>query len=743
MPKWWGERRYGLFVHSSLAAVPAWAPIGQYSDRYQSHLGEDVAEVTDQPKPMVEVLAHHRDRWGHIEKFADFLPLLTFDQFDAEDWARLAVDAGMGYTVFVSKHHDGWCWWDAPNTERTMVRGGPYRNVMADYAAACERNDITFGTYYSLLDWADPRYPTTEYVDDVLHPHVTDLVERYGSNVLWGDGNRNHISDDWRTTELLERLRKLNPELVFNDRWGTSDAYSPANGDGSVRTFEYSVPDDILDEPWELCRGIGPSFGNNRAERANHHLSGYDIVSLLTEVVAKGGNLLLSVGPNLDGSIPNLQSAPLRDAGEWIRRHDTLISRSTPWDRWGDENVRYLNVGGALHAVDVSGRGHFASLDQDRCRVDDIRAVGDGTEVDNKTVRKLLFNQDHEGLHIDLPRSTRDRHGQHDQVVDIAVYRIDFSEPERPVELFAPPPSRPIPLEPLLDDASPGDLVQLGAGTYCGPVTVPPGIVVRGLGPGRTIIDGGDEIAVTLQRNSRLEHLTVLSATASSGTVSSGPVSAGTVLSEAESPAGLPAVAVEIVGQSSTVLGCQIGGRIAVGANDVLIRAVSAAGVVSSGSHRLSVSRCQLSGMNWDVGIHLMGGDQHEIDSCEIHDHLCAIRVSDATGAVIRGNNISARWWGVHLQRTERTHVYRNHIDHTMRAVDVDGGTEALIDGNAVADGDSGCIVEWGASGSQVSGNCWERCRIGLLAWEATGLHEQDNLSIDLHEADHAIILGP
>ncbi|MBG7604615.1 MAG: hypothetical protein IZT58_08255, partial [Actinobacteria bacterium] len=80
---------------------------------------------------------------------------------------------------------------------------------------------------------------------------------------------------------------------------------------------------------------------------------------------------------------------------------------------------------------------------------------------------------------------------------------------------------------------------------------------------------------------------------------------------------------------------------------------------------------------------------------------------------------------------------------HTMRAVDVDGGTQALIDGNAVADGDSGCIVEWGASDCQVSGNCWERCRIGLLGWDTTGLHEQDNLSIDLHETDHAIVSGP
>ena len=85
MPTWWNQRRFGIFVHSNLATVPAWSPIGEYSDWYRSHLGEDVADVWLHPKPMVEVLAHHRDRWGHIERFDDFLPLLTYDRFDAEE----------------------------------------------------------------------------------------------------------------------------------------------------------------------------------------------------------------------------------------------------------------------------------------------------------------------------------------------------------------------------------------------------------------------------------------------------------------------------------------------------------------------------------------------------------------------------------------------------------------------------------------------------------------------------------
>jgi alpha-L-fucosidase len=723
MPTWWGERRYGLFVHSNLATVPAWSPIGQYADWYQSHVGEDVADVILHPRPMVEVLAHHRDRWGHIDHFDDFLPLLTFDRFDPEEWARLAVDAGMGYTVFVSKHHDGWCWWDAPNTDRTLLRGGPRRNVLAEFAAACERNDLTFGTYYSLLDWGDPRYPSEQYVTEVLHPHVRDLVERYGSRVLWGDGHWGHGPAHWRSGELLRQMWGLDPELVVNDRWWASDDDGPAGSPPPVRTYEYDAPDGIVDTPWELCRGIGASFCHNRAERAEHHMTGFDIIALLTEVVAKGGNLLLNVGPSLDGTIPDLQAGPLRDAGRWVTQHHELVNSSSPWTTWGDEHVRYLVVDGILHAVDLSGRGHFAALDTAVTRVTAVdrisHPIGDGSD----RPLDIRFRQDDTGLHLDLPRTTGSRAPRNDHVAAVRVYRLTTAVIERPVELFDPEPRRPVELAPLLADVSPGDIVQLGDGTYRGPVDVPAGVVLRGLGGGRTVIDGSGGTAVTLHRNSRLEHLSV----------TGGP----------ERIAWFPAATVTIAGPFATVLGCAVDGHIVVGAHDGLVRATTACGVVAEGVDRLTVSRCELRGMRWDVGIQLTGGGDHEIDSCELHDHLCAVRATETTGTIVRGSNISARWWGIHLERTERAHVHGNFIDHTMRAIDIDGGTQALIDGNAVCDGDSGCIVEWGASGCQVSGNRWERCRIGVLAWEATGLHQQDNRAIDLHEPEHATQFGP
>ena len=567
----------------------------------------------------------------------------------------------MGYTVFVAKHHDGLCWWDAPNTDRSTIEHGPRRNVLAEYAAACERNDLVFGTYYSLLDWGDARYPEADYVDEVLHPHVSDLVERFGTNVLWGDGHWGHGPDTWRTAELLGKLWERTPDLIVNDRWWASADDVPDGSPPILRTYEYQPPDDIVDGPWELCRGVGHSFSHNRAERAEHHLSGFDIVALLTEVVAKGGNLLLNVGPAADGTIPALQAEPLRDAGTWVRAHHHLIERSRSWTTWGDDDVRYLVAGERLHVVDIGGRGLFAAIDPAQHRVTDVQTT-DGAVVE--------FHHDDDGLQLHLPRTAPSAARA---TIDVPVYRLTIEAVEHPAELFAPQPRQPVPLAPLLENAQPGDIVQLGDGVYVGPAEIPGGVVLRGLGAPRTVVDGDGGPALRLGRGARVEHLTVTGA--------------------APRVAWFPAPAIEIEGQFASVLGCTVDGHVMVGADGVVIRATAVTGIVARGAHRLAVSRCQLAGNRWDVGIELVGGPTTRSTRARLSDHLCAIRATETTGVVVRGNNISGRWWGVHLEGTERSHVHGNQVRDTMRAVDIDGGSAALIDGNAVFDGDSGCVV--------------------------------------------------
>ena len=555
MPAWWEQRRYGMFVHANLATVPAWSPIGQYADWYRSHLGDPVPDVILHPTPMVEVLAHHRDRWAHVDRFDDFWPLLSFERFDPDAWTGLALDAGMGYTVFVAKHHDGLCWWDAPGTDRTVLHDGPGRNVLAEYAAACERSGLVFGTYYSLLDWGDDRYPGDEYVDRVLHPHVLDLVERYGSKFLWGDGHWGHGPDHWRSQVLIDAARELDAEIVVNDRWWLERS-------GRRRCTSTRRPTASSTEPWELCRGIAYSFCHNRAERAEHHMTGREIVALLTEVVAKGGNLLLNVGPAADGTIPELQAAPLRDAGRWIAAHDDVISDSRPWTVWGDERTRYTMTGERLNVDRPVGRSG-------RSRRSAGRPVGSAASR-RSTVHRRSGNSSttvSRSAVSTVHRSTA-----------AAVYHVELdAPPDAPIELFTSPVDVPIELAPLLADVASGSIVQLGDGTYLGPVRVPAGVTLRGLGHDRTVDRRAREHrghAGPRRRDSNT------SPCAAAGTGSPGSRKRTVVVAEPH----------------TLVLGCHVDGHIVVGADDSRIRACSRVGrhgrpASSGSSSRAAASR--------------------------------------------------------------------------------------------------------------------------------------------------------
>ena len=133
MPAWWEQRRYGMFVHANLATVPAWSPIGQYADWYRSHLGDPVPDVILHPISMIEVLAHHRDRWADVERSTTSCRCCRSSASDPDAWAGLHVPVGMGYTVFVAKHHDGLCWW---GTRRAPIA----RCCTTDRAATCSPN---------------------------------------------------------------------------------------------------------------------------------------------------------------------------------------------------------------------------------------------------------------------------------------------------------------------------------------------------------------------------------------------------------------------------------------------------------------------------------------------------------------------------------------------------------------------------------------------------------------------------
>ena len=736
---WWSNKRYGLRVHANIATVPSFAPIGEDASWYRTHLGEDpLVAGAGHPRPAAEVLAYHRDRWSHIEAFDDFIGLLSFHRFDADELVELATASGMNYLISPAKFADGLCFWDAPLTDRTTIRCGPKRNVLAEIAAACSRAHVLFGTAYSLLDWADPRYPSENYVEQALHPHVIDLVGRYGSKVLWGDANwgnangqrnghgdghgdsqrnghgdghgdghgnghgnghgkdqpnrhgKGHSNDSWRAEELFERAQELaelqGHELVFNDRWGHSQP--------SFSVLENSLPDEIRQDHWEFTRPIGFSAGYNRAERPEHMMSTGALLDLLTEVNAKGGNLLLSVGLAIDGQVSEIQQRPLREVGRWVAEHASIIQASTPFDEWGDALSRYVRVGEQVIAIDLMAatEATFSALVPDRYEIGDVVA-NDGAAVH--------WEQSRAGLSVN--RTDRTPLGL------AGVYCVDLRPAAEAISLFDPARQSPKPVQALLDAAVNGDIVQLSEGVYLGPISVPDGVTLRGLGWDRTAIEG-EKNEVILGIRSRVEHL---------------DVRVGDV---------------RLVGAFAAARSCRVGGEVTVTGDDATVQLVIARHV-NGDADRTTIERCTLRGTPNEDGIQLSDGVGHNVAHNEVIGHSCNIHLRHITASLVQSNRLQGHISAIHLEQCEHIQVNDNTIQGTMRAITVTGGSSSTIVANWISDGDSGCLIEFGANDIAVVDNRIERCRIGILTWDASAKTDT-NTFVELFE-DPAVVTGP
>ncbi|MEO6123923.1 MAG: alpha-L-fucosidase [Ilumatobacteraceae bacterium] len=697
-PDWWNERRYGLRLHASVSTVPSFSPIGESADWYWAHLGSDALPGTaPHPSPMAETLAYHRDRWSHVDRFDDFIPFLSYHRFDADEHVELALEAGMNYLVQDVKHHDGFCWWDAPGTTRSSVQAGPRRDVTAEIAAASRRNGLVFGTAYSLLDWSDRRDPTEQ---------ILDLVERHGTEILWGWGAVPDTSPA-NVAEILERALDLADaqglQLAINDGWGSSHA--------TFQTVRHRAPAAIIRTPWELCRPLGSSSCHNRAETAEQLLSTGALLDVLTEVIAKGGNLLIEVGPSVDGSIAEIHKQPLLDVGEWVYRHADVIHGSRPFDLWGDAQIRYVQVPGSstgngtddVVAIDLAAGAEvvLAGLTPESYDITSIEADDGGS---------LHWEQHRGGVRISrIDRSPTGLAG---------AYRIRLHPAAEAIRLFEEREPTPIAVQPMLDAASPGAIVQLPEGTYEGPIVVPPRVTLRGVGWDRTVVvdrsSGSASPTVTLGMGARIENIDI------------------------SADAAVTAVTVAAGG---FVIGCRTSGQVVIDGDDVSVLSVIGTGVVGS-SERTTIERCSFRGDLTNVGIDLSSGSGHRIHRNEIIEHLAAIRLTDVSASSVSENRVESRWWAVHVVRCDHIEVVDNTIQHTMRAVDVEGGNGSVVTGNWVADGDSGAVIGFGASDTSVIDNHIERCRTGIIVWDAPTSIIGPNTFVDLHEED-PVVHGP
>ena len=334
-PAWWGDAKFGIFIHWGVYYVPAIAPKGEYAEWYWERLRKpgNPDPSTHDAKIRLETRAFHERVYGKNFEYPDFAPKFTAEMFDADQWADIFARSGAKYVVLVSKHHDGFALWPSREASASWGRPwnaaeiGPRRDLVGELSAAVRRRDLEMGFYFSLYEWFNPRWLAGDvdaYVKDHLFPQFKDLVTRYSPSVIFSDGEWELPSEKWRAPELLAWLfndSAVGGHVVVNDRWGRETRHQH----GGYYTTEYGAGLPGASHAWEENRGLGFSYGFNRNENLDDYATGTRLLLTLIDTVSRGGNLLLNVGPTADGRIPVVMQDRLAFLGQWLKHNGEAI----------------------------------------------------------------------------------------------------------------------------------------------------------------------------------------------------------------------------------------------------------------------------------------------------------------------------------------------------------------------------------------------------------------------------------
>ena len=300
---WFRDAKYGLFIHWGLYSIPA----GEWKGTRSLGTGEWIMNRLKIPVREYETLA------------AQFNPV----KFNADAWVQLAQDAGMKYIVITSKHHDGFALFKSKVSNYNIVDATPFkRDALKELADACARRGMRLGFYYSQSqDWHEPngagntwdfgpdeKKDYDQYLRGKAEPQIRELLTGYGPVALiWFDTPRNMGGD--RAQRFAGILRSLQPNTLIDGRLGAEGDYRS--------TGDNVIPSTASTDAWETPATINDTWGF-RTDDTNWKSPG-QILFKLVDIVSKGGNYLLNVGPMPDGTIPQASQDILRSAGRWLK----------------------------------------------------------------------------------------------------------------------------------------------------------------------------------------------------------------------------------------------------------------------------------------------------------------------------------------------------------------------------------------------------------------------------------------
>lgn len=405
--EWYQQARFGMFIHWGIYAIPA--------------RGEWVRSVEEMPEE------------EYMSFFEEFDPI----DFQPKKWAKAAKEAGMKYAIMTAKHHDGFCLFDSELTDFKATNTKAGKDLVKEYLEAFREEGLKVGLYYSLLDWHHPDYPhykdqnhpmrnceAQKDVDrdfnrylDYMHGQVRELCTRYGKlDIMWFDFSYGELRGEaWRATELVNMVRGYQPDIIIDNRLEVSGEGfgSLATDNPSVFAGDFVSPEQIIppqglksesgrDLVWEACITMNDNWGYCAKDKNFKPAS--TIIKKLVECVSKNGNLLLNVGPDARGNIPEESLEILREIGIWMKKNSASIYGCKGSGLPKPENGRITGRGNKLfYHVMENAIGSVPLYGISKDLVKSVRLLSDGSEL--KVADNWIVNNYPDIAFVDISNS--------------------------------------------------------------------------------------------------------------------------------------------------------------------------------------------------------------------------------------------------------------------------------------------------------------------------------------------------
>ena len=304
------QRKFGMFIHWGIYSVAG----GEYQGKKIRGISEWIQNRMKIP----------------VNNYAKLANDFTAKHYSAEDWAQLAQDAGMKYMVITSKHHDGFAMYNSKISDYNIVERTAYgKDPMVVLANEARKRDIKFGFYYSQdQDWADPNAHGNDwdfdaskrqpqfYIDNKALPQIDEILKNYGDlGLIWFDTPG--LLSKQQAVSLRNRVTQLQPQALINSRIGHGLGDFEQTGDNAIPLQVWP------NKKWEVPATINHSWGYKKDD--HFWRDPKDLLAKLVDIVSKGGNYLLNIGPTGDGVVPEPSKIILKDIGRWMKINGEAI----------------------------------------------------------------------------------------------------------------------------------------------------------------------------------------------------------------------------------------------------------------------------------------------------------------------------------------------------------------------------------------------------------------------------------